>query len=239
MKRINRLILFAALLAVFSCGQDGGGGHQAEETPEGQTEKATSALLGDTADAYRELVTENEQPNRIIWQKPDLVLSKLGPFDGKVVADIGAGTGYFSFRLARKGARVIAVDIDPNAIEWMHLQRERASREVQENLDIRRAEYADPNLRPGEADIVLMVNTYIYLQDRVAYLRNLKKGMKPGARVVLIDFKKKSTTVGPPVEERLSLLDVERDLREAGYQILESDDRSLDYQYIITAILSD
>ncbi len=233
------IFLLPILLLALSCGQKKEGADDAADRSETSNENPVAGGSSDTADIYRELVTENEQPNRIIWQKPDLVLSKLGPFEGKVVADIGAGTGYFSFRLARKGAKVIAVDIDPNAIEWMYLQRQRAAKEVQANLDIRLAESSDPNLKPREADIVLMVNTYIYLKDRVAYLKNLKKGMKAGARIVIIDFKKKSTTVGPPVEDRLSLLDVERDLRNAGYRILESDDRSLDFQYIMTASVND
>lgn len=239
MKKSIWIILVPVMMIAFSCGQQQGDQQDATGIPEASPEKEGTGDAPDTADVYRDLVSENEQPNRIIWQKPDLVLSKLGPFDGKVVADIGAGTGYFSFRLARKGGRVVAIDIDPNAIEWMHLQRARATKEVQDHLDIRLAESSDPNLKPGEADIVLMVNTYIYLDGRVNYLNNLKKGMKPGARIVIIDFKKKITTVGPPVEDRLSLLDVERDLRKAGYGILESDDRSLDYQYIITAIVND
>jgi predicted RNA methylase len=59
----------------------------------------------------------------VIWQKPDLVIQQLGDVNGKTVADLGAGTGYFSRRIAYKGARVIAIDIDPQAIQWMQEQK--------------------------------------------------------------------------------------------------------------------
>lgn len=231
-----RITLFLFLVIAVGCSRGERNDDRPTDRPEGVTGDSDQLPGGDTAEIYKELVSENEQPNRIIWQKPDLVLSKLGPLENKVVADIGAGTGYFSFRLARKGARVIAIDIDPNAIEWMRLQKNRFTPEVRGNLDIRLADRDDPNLGPGEADLVLMVNTYIYLNDRVQYLENLKNGIKPGARLVIIDFKKKSTMVGPLVDERISLLEVEKDLKSAGYSILNSDDRSLDYQYIITAV---
>src|SRR5690606_25963163 len=63
--------------------------------------------------------------SRVIWQKPDLVLSLLGNLKGKTVADIGAGTGFFAFRIANQGARVIAIDIDPRAIAWIDEEKTR------------------------------------------------------------------------------------------------------------------
>ena len=176
-----------------------------------------------------------ENPDRVIWQKPDLVIEQLGNVQGKVVADLGAGTGYFSRRIAYKGARVIAIDIDPHAIRWMEDQRAKFPPELQKRLEIRQAAPDDPHLRAGEVDIVLLVNTYSFIEDRINYFIRLKNAIKTGGQIVIIDFKKQDTPFGPPVEERVDDADVEKELEAAGYTILKSDKESLQYQYIIKA----
>ncbi len=174
-----------------------------------------------------------ESKDRVFWQKPELVISKMGQLADKVVADIGAGSGYFARRLAMRARRVIAVDIDPRFIRFMD------SLKMVEQLDrfeTRLAEPMDPHLEPGEVDIVLMVNTYLYLPQRVRYLENLKKSIKPGGRIFIIDFKKKKIPITyPPARIRIPLYQVEQELEAAGYRIVESDDTSLDYQYIVVA----
>ena len=182
------------------------------------------------------LVNQFEPEDRVIWQKPELVIRKLGDIKGKTIVDIGAGTGYFTFRLARSGAKVIAVDIDPQAIEWMENQKERYSEEIKNNVDIRLASFSDPNLNNQEADVALMVNTYIYIENRITYLKNLQRGLKKGAKLVIVDFKKKTTAIGPELSQRISLLDVENELTEAGFTILNEDDTSLEYQYFVSAV---
>ena len=192
----------------------------------------------DTSGDTKEFATEAEayeSEDRVIWQKPDLVIDQLGNVQGKVVADLGAGTGYFSRRIVYKGAKVIAIDIDPQAIQWMEGQRTRFPPELQERLIIRQAEPDNPHLENNEVDIVLMVNTYSYISDRVNYFTRLKNAIRPGGNIVIIDFKKKPTPFGPPIEERLDVADVEKELREAGYEILKVDEQALEYQYIIKA----
>lgn len=80
-----------------------------------------------------------------------------------------------------------------------------------------------------------MVNTYIYLENRVAYFRNLRKGLKKDGRVIIIDFKEHETPIGPKVEERIAQTQVRTELTQAGYTITSADDQSLEYQYIIVA----
>jgi SAM-dependent methyltransferase len=178
-----------------------------------------------------------DSQSRVIWQKPDLILSLLGNLRGKTVADIGAGTGFFSLRIANSGAKVIAIDIDPRAIAWIETEKERYPADVQALLETRLAAPDDPNLKAGEVDVVLMVNTYIYLSDRVAYFRNLRNGLRQGARIIIIDFKAVETPIGPKLEERIPLQQVETELTQAGYSILTTDNESLEYQYIITVSL--
>lgn len=176
-----------------------------------------------------------ESAERVIWQKPDLVIDQLGNVEGKIVADLGAGTGYFSRRLAYKGATVIAIDIDPRAVQWMELQRSRFPAELQERLIIRQAEPDDPHLEPAEVDMVLLVNTYTFISDRIKYFSNLREAIRPGGIVLIIDFKKTETPFGPPVEERIDIAQVESELRAAGYSILKADEETLEYQYIVKA----
>src|SRR4030095_6261383 len=176
-----------------------------------------------------------ESPDRVIWQKPDLVIEQLGDVDGKVIADLGAGTGYFSRRIAYKGATVIAIDIDPRAIQWMEEQKLKFPEAIRERLIIRLAEPDDPHLKANEVDMVLLVNTYSYIKDRVPYFTRLKKAIRRGGNVVIIDFKKKETPFGPALAERIDAADVQKELGEAGYDILKVDQESLDYQYIIKA----
>lgn len=173
--------------------------------------------------------------SRVIWQKPDLVLNLLGPLRGKTVADIGAGTGYFAFRIAHAGAKVLAIDIDPRAITWMEAEKSRYPADVQALVETRLATPSNPNLRAGEADVVLMVNTYIYITDRVEYFRNLRSGLRKDARILIIDFKDRQTAIGPPVQERIALSRVREELEEAGYSILRVEEDLLEYQYILMA----
>lgn len=177
-----------------------------------------------------------ESPDRVIWQKPDLVIQQLGDVTGKTVADLGAGTGYFSRRIAYKGARVIAIDIDPKAIQWMQEQKARFPEELQDRLIIRKATATDPKLKDNEVDIVLLVNTYSYIKNRVTYFTKLQKAIRKGGTVLVIDFKKKETPFGPKVQERVAIEDVEQELAQAGYLIILKDESSLEYQYILKAV---
>jgi ubiquinone/menaquinone biosynthesis C-methylase UbiE len=187
----------------------------------------------DNSGVFENEAEQYESADRVIWQKPDIVIQQLGDVEGKVVADLGAGTGYFSRRIAYKGAKVIAIDIDPKAIQWMEEQKARFPPELQDRLVIRLAEPNDPKLKPNEVDIVLLVNTYSYIQDRIPYFTRLKEMIRSKGQVVIIDFKKKETPFGPALEERIDVNDVATELTAAGYKVTAVDEASLEYQYII------
>jgi SAM-dependent methyltransferase len=175
---------------------------------------------------------------RGIWQKPSVVIEKLGDLEGKVVADIGAGPfGYFTLRIAHQtpAKKILALDIDPDAIKDIERAKIYLAKNIRNRIETRLVLAHDPKLEPGEADVVLIVNTYTYIEDNVNYLKNLKRGISKGGKIVIIDFKKRYTPVGPPIMNRVALGEVEGDLVRAGYKQIKSDDRTLDYQYIITA----
>jgi SAM-dependent methyltransferase len=174
-------------------------------------------------------------PDRVIWQKPDLILDLLGDMYDKVVADIGAGTGFFTFRLLQHAKKVIAVDIDKAPLDKMAQLANKLDTSISNKLVIKVIKPSDPQLDPHSVDIVLLSNTYMYIQNRVNYLKTLKAYLKKDARVLIIDYKKKNLPFGPPIDERVNLDTVEKELLNAGYNIQKSDDVTLDYQYIVLA----
>jgi SAM-dependent methyltransferase len=174
--------------------------------------------------------------NRVIWQKPEVVIDFMGDISDKVVADIGAGTGFFAFRLAREAKKVIAIDIDQVFIDYLDSAKVMELPEAdQPRLEARFATPTDPNLQPGEANIIMMVNTYMWIpqERRVDYLKKLYAALPENGEVLILDFKKKRTPVGPAQEPRVPLFVTEIELEQAGFRDIETNDKALDYQYIV------
>ncbi len=184
---------------------------------------------------FEQLVADFELQDRGIWQKPELVISMLGNLEGKTVADIGASTGYFSFRLVPKAKRVIGIEIDQRFINFMDSVKVRLPEKYQSRFETRLAKENDPLLKTGEADAVIIVNTYAYIDNRVNYLRTLSKGMSNSGNLLIIDFKKNKLPIGPPEKYKVSQRQVETELHDAGFVIEKTDTEALDYQYMILA----
>lgn len=184
---------------------------------------------------FEALVADFESENRVIWQKPDLVISQLGDLEGKTVADIGAGTGYFTFRMVPRAAKVIGIDIDPRFITFMDSMKVRLPQQYRDRFESRLAKPNDPLLRPNEADAVIIVNTYGYIEKRVQYLKTLWKGVAPDGEVLIIDFKKNNLPVGPSDQYKVALGQVEQELLAAGFELVKTDKEALRYQYIVLA----
>ncbi len=173
---------------------------------------------------------------RAIWQKPGLVIEKLGDVSDKVIADLGAGTGYFSFKLALQAKKVIAIDIEPTLLHYIDSSKAKLPEDKRIKIETRLAKSDNPNLIAEEADIVLIINTIAYIKDLPLYFQILKKGLKKDGQIMIIDYKMKRLPINaPPKNERIYLDKVEDMLTTAGYKILQTDDTSLDYQYIIIA----
>lgn len=176
-----------------------------------------------------------ENTNRMVWQKPEMIIEMMGDLEGKVIADIGAGTGFFAKRLAQRAGKVIAIDIDQRFLNYIDsLKVLEISPEAASRLETRLAVPNHPNLKPGEADIILIVNTFMYIPNKKAYLKILHECLADEGRLFIIDFKKKRTEIGPPSEVRLPLHEIEELLYETGYEEIKANDTALDYQYIIS-----
>jgi SAM-dependent methyltransferase len=173
-----------------------------------------------------------DDPARDAWQKPDALVAALRLAPGMTVVDLGAGTGYLSRRLSAAvggGGSVLAVDIEPNLVERL---RERAEREGSANLVPILASPDNPRLPRGSADVVLVVDTYHHVDSRVEYFGRLREALRPGGRVVVVDWRKEPLPVGPPPEHKLEREQVIDEMRRAGYALEESPD-VLPYQYLL------
>lgn len=195
----------------------------------------TSLLAEENTYGTTSLAADSNTTDRENWQKPQMVISLLGDLSVLTVADIGAGTGYFTMRLARKAKKVIAIDIDEELLKYIDRQVRKNRDTLELNIETRFTNADDPSLHPDEVDLVLIVNTYPYINDRVHYFQKVWSGISEGGRLVVIDFKKKKLPVGPPTDQKVSASLVVNQLDSAGFSPIQINSSSLEYQFIVTA----
>ena len=179
-----------------------------------------------------------DAPERDAWQRPDDVVAAALhdlPREGLVVADIGAGTGYFALRFARAvpAGRVVAVDIEASLLQWID---QRAVAEGLGNLRTHRSEPGGVDWVPalGRPGLLFLCNTYHHVEGRVAWFRALLGIAAPDARLVIVDFRPESPR-GPPRHHKLAAAAVIAELAEAGWRLLETHDFLPD-QYLLTFV---
>lgn len=193
---------------------------------------AHDATVKHSFDDVEKWIQVFDDPGRDEWQKPDEVLRVLGVAPGMTVADLGAGTGYFSVRAARAvgpAGRVLAIDLEPNLVNYM---KDRAVKEKLPQMVPQLCATDDPKLPARGVDLVLIVDTWHHLDDREHYLAKLAVGMKPGGRVAVVDFKKGDFPVGPPDAHKLPPEAVVEEFKSAGWSLAKRWDE-LRYQYVL------
>jgi SAM-dependent methyltransferase len=158
-----------------------------------------------------------DDPARDAWQKPDEVLDALNLDRTARVADLGAGTGYFSARIAKRvpEGRLFAVDVEPDMVRYL---RERAQREALAVLVPVLAGADSANL-PEPVDLILVVDVYHHISHRTAYFARLRQSLRPNGRLVIVDFRMDSPN-GPPPEHRIPPEKVTTELEAAGYALV-------------------
>ncbi|MBT8190594.1 MAG: class I SAM-dependent methyltransferase [Bacteroidia bacterium] len=187
--------------------------------------------------SFEDLVKRFESKERDEYQQPGKVLDHLCEINEKKIMEIGAGTGYFSFRLVEAGAKVIAADVDEKFQAFMKNKKDSLNIK-DDKLELRKVPYDSSTLDNGEVDMVLVVNTYHHIEKRPYYFAEVFDGLKEDGKLVIIDFFKKDVPVGPPVEMKLSEDEVQAELKRAGFKRFEINSDLLDYQYIISAYKS-
>jgi len=231
---LSKLLGTCALLLLFSACQINS--NDSDPAANGTDTSASNANDGQVLRTTEGLREDYVNENRVIWQKPDLVINMMGDLENKTIVDIVAGSGFVSTRLARRAKKVIAIDIDPQTIADLDsIRMMELPESLQDRLEPRLTAPETSNLKPGEANVVLIVNTIIYIPDRIGYLKKLSEGVASGGQVIIIDFKKKRTPVGPPNQIRIPGFQVEDELYKAGYTNIVVNDTSLDFQYIVIA----
>jgi SAM-dependent methyltransferase len=209
-------------------------GRLTAQDKEGQPNQADREMNRIPAGA---LIAHFESPDRAAWQKPDTVIAMLGNLRDKTVVDIGAGSGYFTFRLTKVARKVIAADVNDRFIGYLKMRRDSLECLTgASNIEIRKIPYNSPDLKNREADAVLVVDTYHHIENRVDYLKKLKKGMKPGGILLIVDFNP-GNGFGPPDHHKLKPDVVLEELKDAGYENIQSDTSTLPYQYMIKSVL--
>ena len=171
-----------------------------------------------------------EQPDRTLWQKPDQIMDAVHVADGSTVADIGAGAGWFTIRLAQRvgpKGKVYAQDVQRLMLDAI---KRRVQREGLENVTTVQARGNDPMLPAKTLDAILMVDAYQEVENRVDYLRNLANALKATGLIGIVNWKPGRGGPGPDPNERVAQSVVEGDAA-AGLKVIEHED--LPYQYLL------
>jgi SAM-dependent methyltransferase len=172
-----------------------------------------------------------ESPERAAWQKPDELVAALRLAPGAVAADVGAGPGYFTLRLARAvgpSGTVFGLDVDPRMTELL-VQRARAAGLA--NVAPVLAPGGD-GLPPRPCDLILLVNAFHHFPDGPGYLARLAGALAPGGRLALVDFHEGELPVGPPPDHRVTRAQIDRAVTAAGLRVVE-EPGFLPYQHFL------
>lgn len=213
---LSRTLALALLLCGIACSPSPAAGPQpqpAAQKPERQPAEVFSHAYADWL----------ERPGRLEKEKPDEVVRLMGLKDGDVVADIGAGTGFYTRRIARAVApkgKVYANDIQPEMLERLE---ELAAAEGLTNIVSVLGTETDPKLPPGQMDWILIVDTYHEFQNPEAMLETIKKALKPNGRIALLEQRLEGDTASHTnIEHRMSVEQVLNEWEPAGFTLVET-----------------
>jgi predicted methyltransferase len=159
-----------------------------------------------------------ERTERETEEKPQLLIDALEIKPGQTIADLGAGSGYYSFRIAPlvgPTGKVLAIDIEPAMLEVI---TQRASRERIANVAAVRASVRDPNLAPGSVDLLFMVDVYHELEYPYEVMTKVRAALKPGGRVALIEYRAEDPQVTIKPVHKMSERQVRHELEAAGFR---------------------
>ena len=173
-----------------------------------------------------------ERTEREIEEEPETALNAIGIAPGSTVADVGAGSGYFTVRMARRvGAqgRVYANDLQP---EMLAMLASRLQKEGVRNVTLVQGTVDDPKLPAGSIDVILLVDVYHEFSQPQIMLRRMREALKPGGRLVLLEYRKEDPSVPIRPEHKMSVAEAKLEVEAEGYT-LSRVDSALPRQHIL------
>jgi SAM-dependent methyltransferase len=173
-----------------------------------------------------------ERDERIEEEEPDVALDVLKIPKGAAVADIGAGSGYMTVRLAKRVGPtgvVYANDVQPQMLEML---RRRIEREKIANVTLVQGTIDDPKLAPASVDLELMVDVYHEFSQPQAMLRGLRQALKLGGRLVLVEYRKENPAIPIRPEHKMSVAEAKMEVEAEGFTLSRVDE-SLPRQHIL------
>ena len=185
--------------------------------------------LHDDPKAY---IASLEDPHRESYQKPNDVLDALALKPGEVVADIGAGSGYFTLRFSNTigvSGQIYAVDVSPDMIDYIN---RRILETGAKNVTTVMAAADDPRLPDASVDRIFICDTWHHIENRPQYLARLRKVLRAGGQIIMIDFQKRELPVGPPVDMKIAREDLIQQMESAGFHLAQ-EHAFLPYQYFL------
>ncbi|MGF1522969.1 MAG: class I SAM-dependent methyltransferase [Leptolyngbyaceae cyanobacterium] len=172
-----------------------------------------------------------ERPSRELQEHPQLIVDQLGLEPANVVADLGAGTGYMSVRLAQQvpEGKVLAVDVQPEMLELLRL---RLAEEDIENIEPVQGAVDDPHLPAASVDLALMVDAYHEFEFPLEMMTYLREALKPGGRIVLAEYRAENPLVLIKRLHKMSEAQVKREMQAVGFTWQKTDE-SLPQQHLL------
>lgn len=173
-----------------------------------------------------------DRSGRQAEERSDLAIKELNLKPGMVVADIGAGTGYYSIRVAKRvspGGRVLAIDIQPEMLDRLRINAEAAN---VKNIETILGSESNPHLPPGTLDLAIMVDVYHELSRPQRILEHVRAALKPNGQLVLLEYRKEDPSVPIRAEHKMSVSDVKAEVEPEGYQFVKTVE-TLPWQHII------
>ena len=175
----------------------------------------------------KQYLEQLDRAERDQYQKPDQVVDTLGLKPGMAVADLGAGSGYFTRRFVKAvtdTGKVYAIDVEQEMLAYTKASIERLP--IPSNVEFILASSDNPKLPPNSVDLIFVCNVYHHLEDRDRYFAAVKPALKAGGRIAIVDFyhDKRSGDVGFPRRHLVARETVVEEMRRAGYRLLREHD---------------
>lgn len=158
-----------------------------------------------------------DRPKRDEEQRPDVVIAAMGIRAGQTVVDLGAGSGYFTFRIAAKvgsKGKVLAVDVQDEMLETI---RQRAAAQKVTNVVVVKGSEKDPHLPTNAVDVVLMVDVYHELAYPFEVMTKVRQALKPDGRLVCVEYRKEDPKVEIKDVHKMTVAQLEKEMKVAGF----------------------